>query len=115
MDYPSYVLHVKKGFEDREKSIIEQFAKLGMPFEWILDFDIPEITEGVLTKYKYHGSLLRDTELSCCLKHITAWGKIASGNHSGGFIFEDDALITPLSLIKLQERLFQNLSGKTRG
>lgn len=93
MDYPCYVLHVKKGFEEREKSIVAQFEKLSLSFTWILDFDIPELGREVLEKYRYHGSQLRDAEISCCLKHIAAWEKIAAGSHDGGFVFEDDALI----------------------
>jgi len=93
MNSPCYVLHVKNGFADREKSIVEQFAKLSLPFEWILDFDIPELTQAILEKYGYHGEQLRDAEISCSLKHIAAWEKIASGSDEGGFVFEDDALI----------------------
>ena len=36
LNYPCYVLHVKKGYEDRERSIAAQFAELGQPFEWLL-------------------------------------------------------------------------------
>lgn len=93
MNYPCYVLHVKKGAEDREASIVKQFSILGLPFEWILEYDIPEITEEVLSHYKHHGTELRPEEISCCLKHFTAWEKIAASPAEGGFIFEDDALI----------------------
>jgi len=93
MNCPCYVLHVKKGAEDRETSIVKQFSILGLPFEWILEYDIPEITEEVLSHYKHHGTELQPEEISCCLKHFTAWEKIAASPAEGGFIFEDDALI----------------------
>jgi glycosyl transferase, family 25 len=87
-----YVLHVKKGFKEREDSIVEQFSKLNLPFEWILDHDKNEITPQLLEKYKYSGNL-KKVEISCALKHICAWEQIAQGNSSGAFIFEDDILI----------------------
>jgi glycosyl transferase family 25 len=88
-----YVLHVKKGFKDREKSIVEQFSRLDTPFKWILDHDKDEITPQLLEKYRYSGSL-KKVEISCSLKHICAWEQIAAGNSEGGaFIFEDDVLI----------------------
>lgn len=93
MEYPCYVLHVKEGFEDRGKSIVEQFSRISLPFEWVLDFDVGELSKEVLDKYGYHGGLLRDTEISCCLKHVSAWEKIAAGTHAAGFVFEDDVLL----------------------
>jgi len=92
MDCNYYVLHVKEGFTNREKSIIEQFARLELPFEWVLDYDKDELSDDVLERYGYSGSL-RKEEISCCLKHITAWERIARGPWAGGFVFEDDILI----------------------
>lgn len=87
-----YVLHVKKGFEEREKSIVEQFSKLDLPFEWVLDHDKDEITPEILTKYNYSGSFNKEA-VSCALKHICAWERIARGEADGAFVFEDDALL----------------------
>lgn len=92
MQHDCYVLHVKEGFEEREKSILSQFSRLALPFQWILEHDIPEISQDILQKYKYRGSL-RDQEISCCLKHIAAWERLAAGTQVGGFVFEDDVLI----------------------
>ena len=39
----NYVIHVKKGYEDREESIKSQFTALNLDFEWVLDFDITEL------------------------------------------------------------------------
>ena len=93
MDYPCYIIHVKKGAEDRELSVIEQFAQLEMPFEWILDYDIPDLDQNALDRYGYYGSRLSPAEISCSLKHITAWERIAAGVSRGAFVFEDDVLI----------------------
>lgn len=87
-----YVLHVKKGFEERKKSIVEQFSRLNMHFEWILDHDKDEITPQILEKYKYAGNL-KKVEISCALKHICAWERIVRKNDDGAFVFEDDVLI----------------------
>ena len=75
----SYVLHVKKGFEDREKSIIEQFSRLGMSFEQILDYDKEEINPGFLETYKYGGNFNIEA-IFCALKHISAWEQIAQAD-----------------------------------
>lgn len=93
MDYPSYIIHVKKGYEDRERSITEQFFRLGMTCEWVLDYDIPDLSPAVLDRYKYHGKKLGPAEISCSLKHIAAWERIAAGTSEGAFVFEDDVLL----------------------
>ena len=87
-----YVLHVKKGYEDREKSIISQFSTLDLPFEWVLDHDTQEITPETLSEFNYRGSLNIEA-VSCALKHIGAWQKIARGNARGALVFEDDVLL----------------------
>lgn len=104
MNYPCYVLHVKQGAEDREASIVKQFSILGLPFEWILEYDIPEITGEVLSHYKHHGTELRPEEISCCLKHFTAWEKIAASPAGGGFVFEDDALIDTTKFTQIAQQ-----------
>ncbi len=93
MESPCYVLHVKKGFEERELSICSQFSRLGQPFAWLTDYDIDEINPEVLRRFGYHGSALRPSEISCCLKHISAWERIAAGEAEGALVFEDDILI----------------------
>lgn len=92
-DYPGYVIHVKQGYAEREHSIVEQFARLGREFTWILDYDIPDLTPEVLRRYGYHGTKLRPAEISCSLKHIAAWEKIVAGKSAGAFVFEDDVLL----------------------
>lgn len=92
LDTTCYVLHVKQGYGDREKSIVQQFSKLGQPFEWILDHDKEDITPQLLEAYGYSGHL-NLAAVSCSLKHIRAWERIAHGKTSGGFVFEDDVVI----------------------
>jgi glycosyl transferase family 25 len=87
-----YVLHVKKGFEDREKSIVHQFSRLDLPFEWVLDHDKEDLAPELLEFYQYRGNL-SGAAISCVLKHIRAWELIAQGTSEGGFVFEDDVLM----------------------
>ncbi|NTV14348.1 MAG: glycosyltransferase family 25 protein [Desulfobulbaceae bacterium] len=93
MDYHCYVVHVKKGYEERERSIVEQFARLGLEFEWLLDYDIPDLTPELLRRYGYQGNKLRPAEISCSLKHIAAWERIAASARPGALVFEDDVLL----------------------
>lgn len=93
MDNPCYVIHVKKGYEERERSVVEQFAALGLDFQWVLDHDIPDLTPEILSRYGYHGTKLRPAEISCSLKHLAAWERIAAADRPGGFVFEDDVLL----------------------
>jgi glycosyl transferase family 25 len=93
MNYPNYIIHVKKGYEERERSIVEQFSRLNLPFEWIIDYDIDDLNQEVLDRYGYHGRKLGPAEISCSLKHIAAWERIAAGSRAGAFVFEDDVLI----------------------
>lgn len=110
LDYPCYVIHVKKGYEDRERSVVEQFSRLGMKFEWVLEYDIPDLNQEVFARYGYHGTKLHPAEISCSLKHIAAWEKIAAGTGEGAFVFEDDVLLDrkrfkPLATAAIEEFL----------
>lgn len=114
MTYPCYVLHVKKGYEDREKSILRQFEELGMGFHWVLDHDVDEITEDTLKAYNYRGSFNIEA-ISCALKHITAWQRIAEGNDPGGFVFEDDVLINTRQFLPVLEKAFPEYHDTWKG
>ncbi|MFC1886638.1 glycosyltransferase family 25 protein [Thermodesulfobacteriota bacterium] len=112
MDLNCYVLHVKDQHEDRKKSIIDQFAMLGVSFKWILEYDAPEINQSVLSAYKYKGNSLRPSEISCCLKHIIAWEKIALGDTLGGFIFEDDVIINQEKFFRIIPKALRELADE---
>lgn len=113
MEATCFILHVKKGFEKREKSITEQFSMLDMPFEWILDHDKHEITYKVLQQYKYSGSLKKEA-ISCSLKHIKAWEMIAKKNCKGAFVFEDDVLINIKKFKKVTQKAFGEFNEKRK-
>ena len=50
LNYRSYIIHVKKGYEDRERSIIEQFTRLEMPVEWVMAYEIVRSNPDVLAR-----------------------------------------------------------------
>ncbi len=102
-----YVLHVKKGMEDREKSIRDQFSRLDLPFEWILEYDKEDITPELLASYNFKGNFNIEA-ISCALKHISVWKQIAQGSQEGGIVFEDDVLIDTKNFVPvLSKALFE--------
>jgi glycosyl transferase family 25 len=93
-----YVLHVKEGYEDREKSIEEQLSNLNLEFEFVLEHDIPELTETKLSKYFVKDHTLRDSELSCSMKHIETLQKIEKSEGKIFLVLEDDVLFSKKTL-----------------
>jgi glycosyl transferase family 25 len=93
MNVSCYVLHVKEGYEDREASIVDQFGRLNIDFEWVLEHDKHEVTTDLLQQYGYHHFDMPPEAISCAMKHIAAWERIAAGSDPGGLILEDDVLI----------------------
>jgi len=112
LNYPCYVLHVKKGYEDRERSIVSQFAALDQPFEWLLDYDIPDLTPEIVAHYGYNGIKLRPSEISCSLKHITAWERLVASSAQGGIVFEDDVILDQRQFVNVAvEAIVEFASG----
>jgi len=103
IDYISkiYVLHVKEGYEDREKSIQEQLKKLKLKFEFILKYDIPQLKEEQLSKYFSPKHTLKMSELSCSMKHIEALKKIKKAKGDIFLVLEDDVIFAKDSLSML--------------
>ncbi|MBF0572575.1 MAG: glycosyltransferase family 25 protein [Desulfamplus sp.] len=111
MNYPNYVLHVKKGYEDREQSIVKQFSDLGISFEWVLDYDVADLNcnKDILKRYCYNGNM-QMSAVSCALKHISTWEKIAADSQDGAFIFEDDVVIDLLNFKKVVKSALEEFS-----
>lgn len=98
-----YVLHVKKGYENREKSIKEQLEKLNLEFEFILEHDIHELKEEELSQQFIQNHTLRMSELSCSMKHIEALKKIEKSNGNIFLVLEDDVLFSKNTLEILEK------------
>lgn len=91
-----FVLHVKKGYENRLESIQKQFGSMGIDFELILDGDIPDINDYYLGKY-FRGEIKEKVNAvtSCTLKHLLAYEEVVKNNYNDCLIFEDDIFLSP--------------------
>ncbi|MDE6611933.1 MAG: glycosyltransferase family 25 protein [Muribaculaceae bacterium] len=90
-----FVLHVKKGYEDREAHINAMMSRLGLEFEYITDGDIADLTPEVLKQWFDADSPLGHAvaSTSCAYKHIITYQKIIEQGLDGAMILEDDILL----------------------
>lgn len=100
-----FVLHVKKGYEDREQHIKAMLQKMNIPFSWILDGDIADLTPEILDKYFAGDMHKAGATASCAYKHVLAYKDIIAKNLDGALILEDD--------IQLDPRLFIGIFNKS--
>ncbi|EGG94327.1 3-deoxy-D-manno-octulosonic-acid transferase [gamma proteobacterium IMCC1989] len=85
-----YVLTVK-AFDERIKHITTELGKYNIDFEFIFDFDIPEITEKDLSIFS--PSNMEMAHKSLVLKNIAVWKKMAAESIQRALILEDDAIL----------------------
>lgn len=88
-----FVLHVKKGYENRERFIVKQFKKLNIDFEFILDYDVDDLTDETIQTHFDEGMHSMPVAMSVNMKHIKAHQKILEGNYNNALIFEDDVVL----------------------
>lgn len=89
-----FVLHVKKGYEDRERHINQMMKNFALDFEYILDADICDFTDEIINNYFDQSNYkFLNSQLSCSLKHILAYQKIVDNNLDGAIILEDDMVL----------------------
>lgn len=89
-----YVLHVRKGYEERKRHIESMLGKIGIPFEYILDGDICDLTDDVLDRYFCGGTMTGQYPFtSCSYKHLLAYKEIVNRNQEGALILEDDIFL----------------------
>jgi glycosyl transferase, family 25 len=91
MSIPVFVIHCKKGLEQRRKSIESQMAAQHLPFEFILDFDRNEIDEA--TANRFFAPSFPKTLMSVCMKHRLATQIIVERGYDRALIFEDDVIL----------------------
>jgi len=88
-----FVLHVKKGYEERRKHIENQMKLHNIDFEYILDGDIPDLNDEIFQKY-FAPNLHTHTHVpSITCKHILAYQAAVNNNYQHILIFEDDAIL----------------------
>ena len=88
-----YVLSVKS-FKDRIQHIKEEMGKHNIQFEFIFDYDIPELTPAILKKNFSHSNLTL-AQKSLVLKHRHAWQDALKHKYKRALIFEDDVILLP--------------------
>jgi glycosyl transferase, family 25 len=93
---PVFVVHISKGAEAREESIVSQMAKFKLDFEFMLRGDISDISTETHHSY-FAGEMLHSINgvVSCALKHIYIYEEIIARNFENAIILEDDILLKP--------------------
>lgn len=88
-----YVLSVKT-FTDRIAHIQKVFSAQKLSFEFIFEYDIPDLTPDILARYfDLSSQKLTPAHQSLILKHITAWQKAIDKQHKTILVFEDDVFL----------------------
>ena len=87
------VLHVKKGYEERERHVRSMMDDIGMDFEFILDGDMDELNDQVLDQYFTADMRKVQPATSCTLKHLMACQYIVSHDLPGALVLEDDMVL----------------------
>lgn len=107
-----FVLHVKKGYENRLESIQKQFGSMGIDFELILDGDIPDINDYYLDRY-FRGQIKEKVNAvtSCTLKHILAYEEVVKNSYKDCLIFEDDIFLKP-NFIEVFNKTIEEINNR---
>lgn len=93
--FPVFVLHVKQGYEDRAEHMERLLAAHRLPFEYILDGDIPDLNEELQERFFGEYSKAKmNPQHSCAAKHLLVYEKIVRENIPYALIFEDDMFLT---------------------
>lgn len=92
---PVFVLHVKRGYEERASHMEKMLAAHGIPFEYMLEGDIPDLDAELQTRF-FGRADERDADAihSCAAKHLLVYEKIVREGLPYALIFEDDIFVT---------------------
>jgi len=91
MNTKIFVLHVRQGYEARAQHINAMMAAHGLPFEYVTEGDIPDLTpEWLDANFSPKMQAMKPAFLSCSSKHLIAMQKIVDRNLPGALILEDD-------------------------
>lgn len=88
-----YVLHVKKGYEDRDLHIRKMLGNMNIPFQYILDGDMTDLSIDSLSAYFRNDMLSITPATSCSMKHILAYQHMIDNHIQQALILEDDILL----------------------
>lgn len=87
-----YVLTVKT-FTDRIAHIKAELARHQIDFEFVLDYDIPDLNEKLIEQYFVTKPDLTPAHYSLMLKHACAWKRAYEKGQRQILIFEDDVIL----------------------
>lgn len=89
-----FVLHIKDGYEERKDHMENMMSALHIPFEYILDGDISDLSQDILDSY-FKTPLMHSfcPRASCSYKHYLAYQQVLSRNLEGALILEDDIIL----------------------
>ena len=96
------VCHVKQGLEGRRAHIDREFSKRGVPVDFFLDHDIPDIDRAELAAVP-----IRPGEYSVALKHVGIWRAFLDTGKPYCLVFEDDVFLAPDFVHKLGLCLYE--------
>ena len=88
-----FVAHVKTGYEQRRRSIDEQFSRLNIDFEYFLDGDINDISEELKNRWFLPALIASPKTMSCTCKHLLIYKRIVESGLQGTLVFEDDIFL----------------------
>ena len=89
---PVLVAHVTQGYESRRHSIERQLHGMLMPFEFMLDGDVSDLTPAVMARW-FVPSLKPAAMQSCTCKHLLMYEQIVTRGWRGALILEDDIIL----------------------
>lgn len=88
-----FVLHVKVGYEDRERFMQTQLENLKINFQWVLEHDMSELDPVYIAAHFTKEMEGIQPAVSCAMKHIQAWKNVMESDAKGAVIFEDDMVL----------------------
>ncbi len=86
-----FVLSVKS-FSDRIDHINKELGKRNISFEFIFDFDVPDLRDEDLLFFS--PGILEMSQKSLVLKHVAVWKKMVAEDLNRALVFEDDAILS---------------------
>ncbi|MEO5572201.1 MAG: glycosyltransferase family 25 protein [Bacteroidia bacterium] len=89
MGIKTYVIHVR-GNTERENFIRNELKKFNIDFEFILNGNIEDLTDGDLNKYFKDDFKISSPRSSCTIKHFFVYERMVENNISVALVFEDD-------------------------
>lgn len=83
-----------KSFVERRRHIERQLDPLGLQYEFIHEYDVPDLHDETAQRY-LQGSDLSPAQQSCAMKHVQAHRLFIVRDWRRALILEDDVILTP--------------------